>query len=1062
MTETFGFQYRQSKRQEWRREVKNSARVILDECWDSAYVDDESILPFYRNVKAQFDDQFQGLGMDTVARGVLQRFIRDKNKKLGLKISVPGNYPHSRLPPPTKGLNWIKLGKRVRTLAHSAQDIWRNQTSFSDDEVWGWFLFSAIVHGGFNDKEALNDLLRFVQTKQYLHPIGRLTACQLTVESPGYGNIERDEDNVFRSITFVPDGITKMWLCRSYQQCHHEESDRGDWWALVKSVISQVDSKLTATQLLTGASFVWEQTPNAHVPQELSRVVQGRQACCSLAAEDWANTLTRLPMLARTNILGPGLKLISFTHRVHKPEEPTRRKNPHKEFWTNLRKAIEQLPPPSKKKARNEAVQNQFEPLLKSFQKENELRLLLWTQELAASRTNLASSTISRYLSALAKPWLTVTAESDLEFEDSEGFEIIYQRCRDASTEKNGATRALVFQRFHRFQMREMGAPATVIESEDTPEICRARFVSTEFMYGVLKALQACETLGPNLKSDLRVMLILAWRTGMRIGEICRLRLKDCTGLAEMTSVVVRENKWGDIKSPNAKRRIPVEALLRESEHSDLCKIWRKRREIAENDDEPLFSPDNAGIPYNTAYLSYVFRTLSDSILVDHRYFLHSLRHTALSILSSVLCQHDEVTELFSDYDAEERHNIRSAFLGYQHSGQDHYLSLAQFAGHATPDQTFRTYIHNAYLTVGFELNKSDQCLSKVLVSNVLTVSPRFLSHQMKNNGSKKSESIALNQLTETLERLLSAWTTNWDAILSSETQAKRKKEIRRQKMLLRPTMTTEENHDAWKRIVMNSSLPGQRLSSIDMRMAYSCLHQVEQGVSTADISFSYNIPTQVLDRWVARATTLLTFTSGRDKPRIIGRDRYDPRRLILTPAPLKSTGEKRQAALLFVQAGLMYENDPARLLRFLTIYLKKVTSARSVIRFTPNQVEERNFFISTGVELLGKTDWVIRTSEKQYIGEVERLNLGFSKHQFISASYNGIGFSVIHPDATKMTQGSNKRNYSSGILRHAAHMLLITWPVGHLGIPKQLDPLILNPDERNSVRTKEKSDFIE
>lgn len=252
--------------------------------------------------------------------------------------------------------------------------------------------------------------------------------------------------------------------------------------------------------------------------------------------------------------------------------------------------------------------------------------------------------------------------------------------------------------------------------------------------------------------------------------------------------------------------------------------------------------------------------------------------------------------------------------------------------------------------------------------------------------------------------------------------------------------MTTEEERAAWEAIVMTSALPGHVKNPIEMAKVYACLKAIENGQPEPEVAFKFNIPSGILKRWVQRAKILMTIKTGRSSPRIIGRERYDPIKLILTPAPLKERTVKNQAAALFFQAGIMFVKNPARLLRFLDIYLSKVTSARSIIRFTPNQSDERDIFIAVGTDLLGKNDWIIHTNKQKYVQDIQRLELGFNSKQFISTSYNGVGFTVAKPDAANVIQGSNMKVPSSGVLRHAIHMLLITWPSGHL--PNDQDPI--------------------
>jgi hypothetical protein len=72
----------------------------------------------------------------------------------------------------------------------------------------------------------------------------------------------------------------------------------------------------------------------------------------------------------------------------------------------------------------------------------------------------------------------------------------------------------------------------------------------------------------------------------------------------------------------------------------------------------------------------------------------------------------------FTDYSHEHYNLIRNQLLR-SNTPQDCWYLLSHILGHIDPTETFRSYLHLAYMMAGYQLRKFDPCLIEPLFKNL-------------------------------------------------------------------------------------------------------------------------------------------------------------------------------------------------------------------------------------------------------------------------------------------------------------------------------------------------------
>ncbi len=325
--------------------------------------------------------------------------------------------------------------------------------------------------------------------------------------------------------------------------------------------------------------------------------------------------------------------------------------------------------------------------LKNDFSQPNAIRLLGWVLSLLESnQTNLNS--VNKYVGCIGREWLMLTMDEELEEWGTNDYEEIYEqiilsKVKDARKKdvlqkdpiddrddielddddiKNGKDNDLVdpvaslaqvldesndsknegqqstsldklkntqsytygrLRTFHRYQMEYFDAPDVVFAWGENKQVVKASMVSPRVYKTMHDTIQTSE-LNSSQKLLCQTILILAYRTGMRINEIAGIKLKNVKGISDI-SVVLTPNPYLRLKSSSAKRRVLLAALLKKDELKILTSFIAQQERMSAF---YLFSQGASRQPLPTYFFSNLMRILWDEVLGqdNHNYTFHSFR----------------------------------------------------------------------------------------------------------------------------------------------------------------------------------------------------------------------------------------------------------------------------------------------------------------------------------------------------------------------------------------------------------------------------------------------------
>jgi integrase len=119
-------------------------------------------------------------------------------------------------------------------------------------------------------------------------------------------------------------------------------------------------------------------------------------------------------------------------------------------------------------------------------------------------------------------------------------------------------------------------------------------------------------------------ILHVALDTGLRVSEICALRMRDVILEGGHPALIVRDGKGGK------KRGVKLGSALRQ--HLAGFVVWKTTKGESLSPGAPLFVSARDGALTRTAVYR-VFRTAADAVGIPCRFSIHSCRHTYASML---------------------------------------------------------------------------------------------------------------------------------------------------------------------------------------------------------------------------------------------------------------------------------------------------------------------------------------------------------------------------------------------------------------------------------------------
>ena len=194
-----------------------------------------------------------------------------------------------------------------------------------------------------------------------------------------------------------------------------------------------------------------------------------------------------------------------------------------------------------------------------------------------------------------------------------------------------------------------------------------------------------------------RLLLTLCFRLALRPGEVYGLRLRD----VQDDAVYVLPYGQHQLKSSNARRRVPLALLMPNDERERLQRFVRMRLDRGASPDDLLLSQPSSGPAHRQRVDRWVHRVMRD-VTLDPGVRLYHARHSLCTWADLALraVDHPEVLRFFENLPQttaflQQGDQLASALFGSTQAALGRTsFALARLVGHVGPAVTHMHYIH--------------------------------------------------------------------------------------------------------------------------------------------------------------------------------------------------------------------------------------------------------------------------------------------------------------------------------------------------------------------------------
>ena len=586
---------------------------------------------------------------------------------------------------------------------------------------------------------------------------------------------------------------------------------------------------------------------------------------------------------------------------------------------------------------------------------------------------------------------------------------------------KLGFTKTVICS-LHYSLKKHYQAPDIDIRGGGDPQIVSSYLIPNPLYHVILNCITEQEMLSEYYKQVLSIIIILLYRTGMRISEILGLQVKDIEydnqGFKEY-NVIVRSNTHRDLKSDDGTRRIHLSVLLLPEELEEFKKLFHLKESQSSR---YLFT-----LAYQAAVISrYGIEQPLKRILENTAYHdltLHSFRHNAISNMALVLRCDPMFAQQFTDYDEAQIENIKTHFLGKKRRvSTNHWDALMEFAGHADLSTTFSSYIHVADLVASHQLQQAKLTLPLHVVNKLIGTSRMDIKQHNPLALESRDDKVHLNQIRPYVNRKIEC------------------KELAFTHKVKAPYPTSHNSNIVKKQ---SSAVFG----SYSREVIEKLLCDIEGGQTLGEASslnFRYDDALMIYER----ALSLVKNDDGTLNHKLISKRRKQlSDHVLISPTPLHYREEQALVYQCFDNLEALYTSKTSRreVKQILEVFYEKTNTSKSDIRFTFKQKKLFYSYLKTMCQILPSKHWRVNIScseSEPYINEknkkayhpvvnkaaqlkrIEEFRQkvpSFEGEVTSTGNYNGYALTVISPLKQK-----GKAKLSSALMSYVLHLLLV------------------------------------
>jgi integrase len=994
-----GREHRQAKRQQRDAQILRAAMAIfrkhlpymlqtppIDTDFDKAWPQIDTLL----------QQELKSEGAYRYAYSFICRQLEIGNRQGIWSVQVPDPYITLRRRRPARTLRWQYSSHLIAEAEYHWFERLQEETD-DPDVLFARLLLSMVLYGGLGRPALWSALAKALHQPRPLR--GNNETCWLVLEpTPGRGqpsNLYIDDPDTNErlphcEVIYMPDpvslGLLRQFLRHKPQDWQPPTSPE-QCLSLLKQ---ELGINCSLTQLATGGITVAEHLDGVSPPQLLVEYATGRQPSASLPYDYWQRLLRPALLTCEQHDFQLFTRFPKLIPRsVRKPVG--RRSQPY--LLTRLREVFQQdrARPKSKRTVIDELQVISNERLLLP-----EATLVNWLINHLAERDNAVSSA-KRYFDAIAADWLMATDEEDLLSYSGEEFHDLYlsllNRPRNQQARDYQAGR---LEDLHVFGVQQLGfppLPEPLILGTDSVTHVSAAVVDEPLFAALLKQFQYFGNLDHHLQRTYICFLIMAYRTGLRPGELAKLRLSDIEP-SPTGWLFIRNNRYGNNKTEAGLRKVPLFPLLT-AEEADVVRHYLSERRIKSQSANELFfhqTAENQFEQLDVTALSLAVSTILKDLSGGLYFRLYHLRHSALSRLQLLLHTDQLRLPTFVDpllpYDDAKRQEIRTLITGNGRL-RDRYHALAAFAGHSSPEISLSTYLHFTDLLLGLYLQQHRRELTSNQAQVLLGLRPHRI--RLRHRGKQ--------------------------AITPANTAGFLRKRLNR---YIRPATSPRASRAA----SIDASLQPVKQRQYEPMLAV--LSKIQAGYDHREIAWFYQLSTEQIMKWHQSALALRALTTEKQLPRLFPRSRLHQ---LLPPEPV-GVAEKRDVAKALVACRELYlsRNQHDELYWLIRYTLTHCNSSRSGIHFDDPGTFQR--FMAIACQLFDWPRWrfSLRYTNKKIIKQwcCDSLAIQESPMKQQARFSQGSGWLNLRHQEEEQRRNDDQSSYSSHSLRILLHRLAI------------------------------------
>lgn len=313
----------------------------------------------------------------------------------------------------------------------------------------------------------------------------------------------------------------------------------------------------------------------------------------------------------------------------------------------------------------------------------------------------LSLSTVERYLCALSKYIVELAPDIEIEELDEDEITEVYASIIDDVPPKSQRYSRLRLEEFHDWLLWQKSVEEpdwSLVAGADKSLNANPGVVSEAEYLRVFSYLE--KSAGDETAKLAALLLLFAYRFGLRVGESLGLLRKDIVGDPEFgLIVIVRNNKLRKLKTNKSSRRlVPLLADLDEREVKLIRNMMAKAEAQGGGDSNyPVFGIDATNIERRKrrVFASRLRKLLIPLLRVvtgNSRANVHHARHSAGNVIAASVFGVDELG--LSDCESTSINTIKNILLGSSERTRRALPAVERYLGHADAGTTQEYYLH--------------------------------------------------------------------------------------------------------------------------------------------------------------------------------------------------------------------------------------------------------------------------------------------------------------------------------------------------------------------------------